>query len=160
MTASAKARLVIPPVEFPHKITLPAASGAGPFYKGTLVVLDASARAAVPTAGGTGDGFTAAGLSVATQDNSAGAAGAIDIEVMPGVAPLKYQGTLPKAGQLVYVVDNQTCSITTGPTAARGKCGVVTEVRGASGSETVYVLVGPLVWAAFASAGATAAATA
>jgi hypothetical protein len=160
MTASAKERLYGAIGEFPHKGTFPAASGAGPFYKGTLVVIDGSGRAAVPTPGGTGDGFMAAGFSKATQDNSAGAAGAKKIEVEYGVGPLKYQGTLPKAGQLVYVVDNQTCSITTGPTAARGGCGIVSEVIGSGANALVYVLVGPLVWAKFASAGATAAVTA
>lgn len=160
MTAAAKATLKTPQAELVHKMSLPAASGAGPFYKGTFVVVNSSGQAAVPTAGGTGDGFHVAGFSDATQDNSSGAAGAINIECHPGVLPCKYQGTLPKVGQLVYVVDNQTVSITSGPTAGRGKAGIVTEVRGASGAETVYVLCGPLVWASFASAGATGAATA
>jgi ribosomal protein L31 len=156
MTATNKERLAVLNVEFPHKGTFPAASGAGPFYAGTLVVMDAAGRAAVPTPGGTGDGFMAAGLSVATQSNVGGAAGTVPIEVSYGVHPFLIQGATPKPGQLAYVVDNQTISITTGPTGARGGAGLVTEVIGA----VAYVLIGPLVWSKFAAAGATGAATA
>jgi hypothetical protein len=156
MTATAKERLYGSIAEMPHKGTYSAASGAGPFYKGTLVVIDSAGVAAVPTPGGTGDGKMAAGVAVSTQTNVGAATGASVVEVEFGVVPLKFQGTTPAPGQLVYVVDNQTCSITTGPTAARGGCGIVSEVRGS----IVYVLVGPLVWSKFAAAGATAAPTA
>lgn len=156
MTATNKERLAVLQVEFPHKGTYPAASGAGPFYAGTLVVMDAAARAAVPTPGGTGDGFMAAGLSVATQTNVGLPADATKIEVSYGVHPFLFQGTTPKPGQLAYVVDNQTVSVGTGPTGARGGAGIITEVIGA----IAYVLIGPLVWSKFAAAGATSAGTA
>lgn len=156
MTATTKERLAVLNVEFPHKGTFPAASGAGPFYAGTLVVIDAAARAAVPTPGGTGDGFMAAGLSVATQSNVGLPADATKIEVSYGVHPFLFQGATPKAGQLAYVVDNQTISVSTGPAGTRGGAGIVSEVIGS----IAYVLIGPLVWSKFAAAGATGAATA
>jgi len=153
MTALAKDRLATVQVEFPHKGTYPAASGAGPFYAGALVAKDASGRAVVPTAD---DGFVAVGVSIAHQTNASGAAGAVNIEVAPGVVPLKLQGAAPKPGQRMYYVDDQTVSVTTGTTGARGFAGICTEYR----NSTVYVLVGPLVWGVVSTAGATGAATA
>jgi hypothetical protein len=116
----------------PAKGTLSAAA-ATKFLKGTFVVRDANGRAAAP-----GAGLHAHGVAIATQDNTDGAADAMEIEISYGVHGFLYDGTAPKAGEVVYILDNQTVTLTAG---TNGFAGIVTEVRGTY----VWVWVNPVI---------------
>lgn len=75
----------------------------------------------------------AVGIFASEYDNrttapSGGGAAAIDAEIEFGVFGLRYTGTAPKAGQVVFVVDNQTVSIDS-DSGTRGIGGYVTELR-------------------------------
>jgi hypothetical protein len=112
------------------------------FLMGTLVVRDSAGRAAVPT---DGDGLHCCGVARNTYDNRTGseyggAADAIDIEVTYDVVECDVDGTAPIAGDIVYVVDNKTVSISSNG-GTRGIAGVVSEVR----DSKPYVWVGPHV---------------
>jgi hypothetical protein len=112
-------------------------------FKGQIVCGDSAGRAAVP-----GAGLHALGISKATYNNrtgapSGGAAGAVKAEIDYGVHGLAYTGSVPKPGQVVYVVDNQTVSLD--PTGSRGVAGIVAESKTATGDDGLcYVFMGPL----------------
>lgn len=125
------------------------ARGTGPVYantrliSGTIVCVDPTTGDLV--AGGTVENANAIGKCSANYDNlttsrSGGAAGAIDAEVEFGVFGWAYTGNAPKAGQVVYVVDNQTVSLDS-DSGARGIAGYCSELRNGK----CYVLMGPTV---------------
>lgn len=117
-----------------NHVTL-SASDAVSFPKGTLVAQDQSDGRAYRPA----EGLIVSGVSEGDFDNSSGADDAMSVELAIGVHELKYTGTAPKAGAIVYAADNQTVTLTadTNPIA-----GVTTE-PGADGK--VCVLVDPVV---------------
>lgn len=109
---------------------------------GTMVCRNASGYIQAPV---DGDGFNVVGILSEDTDNRTttdlgGGAGAKDATIEYGIFAMGYTGTLPKAGQVVYSVDNQTVSIDS-DSAARGIAGLVSEVR----DGVVYVLFGPTV---------------
>lgn len=126
----------------PANGTYPAATNSL-FLGGTIVCVRASnGQAYVPT---DGQGYPAVGVAKSTYDNrttapEGGAAGAINVEVAFGVFGLKFTGSTPVPGQVVYVVDNQTVS-TDSDSGQRGIAGYVSEVVGT----TVFVQMGPTV---------------
>lgn len=98
-----------------------------------------------------GDGAQAFGWMRSTIDNRTGselggAAGAVPADVDFGGGSAFYTGAVPRPGQALYLVDNQTVSVdpvsSTGN--ARGFAGVALEVRTAG---TVYLYISPLVTA-------------
>lgn len=114
--------------------TLPV-SDAVSFPKGTLVAQDQTdGRAYRPAAG-----LIVSGVSEGDFDNSDGLDDAFNVELAIGVHELKYSGTAPKAGQVVFAADNQTVTLaaSTLPIA-----GIATE-PGSGGK--VCVLVDPAI---------------
>lgn len=105
------------------------------FPKGTLVAQNQSdGRAYRPAAG-----YIVSGVSEGDFDNSDGLDDAFKVECAIGVHELKYTGTAPKAGQVVYAVDNQTVQLTPSTLPIAG----VTTEPGADGK--VCVLVDPVI---------------
>lgn len=139
---------LLPPFagQFPSKGTLPALASTK-YYKGTLIVRDANGRAALPPAA-TVAGLDAAGVSVATFDNTLGANDAMNVEVDYGVHGFAFSGTaLTKAseGKKAYVADNQTLSTDISGDAGthnRGRAGIITEFVNAT---FAYVMIAPQV---------------
>lgn len=83
---------------------------------GTIVVLNASGFAEMGT---TATGKIALGVASATADNSAGAAGDINVEIMRGVFKFANSASgdaiaLTDYGTNCYIVDNQTVAKTSG----------------------------------------------
>lgn len=115
------------------------------YPKGTIVTSNSDGRAVSPATADT-SGLPAMGVSKATFDNRTGSemGGSNDsglVEVDYGVFGFDYVGTVPKPGNRVFVVDNQTVSLdSTGP---RGFAGFVSEVRDGQ----CYVWMGPHVLA-------------
>jgi hypothetical protein len=120
----------------PNKGTLPVAA-ATKYLKGTIACIDANGRASNVAAG-----LNAVGVFAHTYDNTAGANDAADIELDYGVFGFVMNGTVAKAGQLVYNLDNQTVTLTVG---TNGKCGIVTEVRTINGTVYAFVWVNPAI---------------
>lgn len=115
-------------------VTLPS-SDAISFPKGTLVAQNPSdGRAYRPAAG-----YIVSGVSEGDFDNSDGLDDAMKVELAIGVHELKYTGTAPKAGQVVFAADNQTVTLTASTLPVAG---VATE-PGADGK--VCVLVDPVI---------------
>jgi len=107
---------------------------------GTIVTVDADGRADVVT-----PGQHAIGVALADSDNrttapEGGAAGAVKCQVQYGVFGFDYDGAAPRAGDVVYVVDNQTVS-TDSDSGSRGIAGYCSETIGS----TCYVEFGPTV---------------
>ena len=128
--------------EFPHKGTLPIAANVL-ILKGTIVAVNATGYAVVGV--DDNNAFPAVGKASSTVDNrttapSGGGAGAELIEVEYGVHGWAFDGTTPVAGQVVYVLDNQTVTLDS-DSGTRGIAGYVSEVVGT----TCYVLMGPTV---------------
>lgn len=93
---------------------------------GTIVVLNASGFAEMGT---TATGKIALGVASATADNSAGAAGDINVEIMRGVFKFANSASgdaiaLTDYGTNCYIVDNQTVAKTSG-SSTRSIAGVV-----------------------------------
>jgi hypothetical protein len=131
--------------EYPKQGDFPIAANTI-IYGGSIVVRDASGRAAQPAAG-----FPAMGIATNTFDNrtaaeSGGAAGALDANVKYGVAWVKYSGTAPMPGEKVYVLDNQTVTLTASTNGLAGAC--VAAARMIEGAMKVGVAMGPHVIAA------------
>lgn len=115
-------------------VTLPA-SDAVKFPKGTLVAQNQSdGRAYRPAAG-----LIVSGVSEGDFDNSDGLDDAMKVELAIGVHELKYTGTAPKAGQVVFAADNQTVTLAASTLPVAG----VTTEPGADGK--VCVLVDPVI---------------
>jgi len=103
-------------------------------YAGSLVVLNATGYAAP---GSTATGLIAAGRAEAQVDNSAGADGALSVEVSTGVFRFVNEGDITRAhiGDSAYITDDQTV---TAVTTGRSVAGTITDVD-ASG---VWVKIG------------------
>jgi hypothetical protein len=112
------------------------------YPKGTMVARDSNGRAARPATG-----LTIHGVSEGDFDNTAtgpaGVAGANDafnVELTLGVFEFDYDGTAPKADQIVYALDNHTVSLD--GSGGEGIAGVCTET-GSGGK--VMVLIDPAI---------------
>lgn len=70
------------------------------------------------------------GVALETVDNTAGAAGSVNIEIIDGEFIVPFTGTAPKVGDKVFVADDSTVTLTAA-TSARNAA-VVTEVPSAS----------------------------
>ena len=122
-------------------------ASANSFYaRGTIVTRSAAGRAVSPA---TGDlsGLPAMGVCKFTLDNRTNAeAGGLDdsadVEVEYGIFGFDINGSAPVSGDLVYVFDNHTVTLTIG--ATRGIAGKVVEVRkNGAGTLQAYVAFGP-----------------
>lgn len=108
------------------------------YPKGTLVARDNNGRAARPAAG-----LKIHGISEGDFDNTASGPNgdkgndAFNVEMSVGVGEFDYDGTAPKADQVVYAVDNHTVSLDS-DSGTRGVAGVCTET-GSGGKVMVYV---------------------
>jgi hypothetical protein len=117
------------------------------YPKGTMVARDSNGRAARPAAG-----LKIHGVSEGDFDNTAsGPEGdkgndAFNVELTVGVFEFDYDGTAPKADQVVYALDNHT--VTLDGSGGEGIAGVCTET-GSGGK--VMVLVDPVVNGALAN---------
>lgn len=105
------------------------------FPKGTIVTRDAAGRAVSPATADTST-FPMVCVAEATFDNrtgseAGGAADAIDVQGACEVVGFAYVGGTPIMGQKLYVVDNQTVSVSKdgGAALTRGFAGICTEVR-------------------------------
>lgn len=143
MTAIANARLTDFAGLTPARGTLPSAANQL-FYRKTIVSMNASGDAVVPS---DGDGFPALGAASNYYDNrtgseAGGTAGDLDIEVEYGVFGWEYVSAdgVPAPRDHVYVVDNQTVSVDSAG-GTRGLAGVVSEVRDGQ----AFVHMGPSV---------------
>lgn len=96
-------------------------------FAGTIACLDTSNNM---TKGATSTGLTAIGVFDATYDNSAGAAGAIQGQVLRGIfGPFANSSAADlienkNIGGTCYIVDDQTVAKTDG-SSTRSKCGVI-----------------------------------
>jgi len=133
MTATATARLTEYCGLTPSHGTIAVKANAI-LYKGTLVSRTAAGLGIAPV---DGDGFPAVGVAAATYDNTGGADSAINAELAYGVHGFAYTGSAPVAGDIVYMVDNQTVS-TSSAGDTRGVAGYVSEKVGT----IAYVVVG------------------
>jgi hypothetical protein len=112
-----------------------------------MVTVDTAGRA---NPGVGADGFAAIGKASATTlnlttDPSGGAADAEDQEVEYGVFGWRIDGATPLAGDVVFLVDNQTVS-TSDSGGTRGVAGYVTEIRDDQGTTAnAFVWMGPHV---------------
>lgn len=94
-------------------------------YQGSIVVVDATGYA-VP--GSTATGELAVGIATATADNSSGASGDINVNVLVGEGYFANSGgdlvVQAAVNSTVYIVDDQTVSKTsaTGAESAAGLC--------------------------------------
>lgn len=122
-------------------------ASANSFYaRGTIVTRSTVNRAVSP---GTGDvsGLPAMGVAKFTLDNRTNAeAGGLDdsadVEVEYGIFGFDINGTAPVSGDLVYVFDNHTVTLTIG--ATRGIAGKVVEVRkNGAGTLQAYLKFSP-----------------
>lgn len=107
-------------------------------FKGSLVVLDASGNA---KPGVTALSLTPVGRAEQTQDNTAGGAGALTINVQPGVFKFVNLGTdliaQANVGTNCFVTDDQTVSATSA-TNTKSVAGRVVQVD----TDGVWVAVG------------------
>lgn len=122
--------------------TLPAQANVK-YPSGTLVARDANGRAARP-----GNGLSCHGISEGEFDNTAsghtgvaGANDAMNVELAYGVGVFDYTNTAPKAGEIVFAVDNHTVDLSSN-SGVRGVAGIASET-GAGGK--VAVSVDPLI---------------
>lgn len=118
------------------------------YPKGAIVSRTAAGRAFNPVTGDVG-GLPAMGVCRYTLDNRTNAeAGGLDdsadVEVEYGIFGFDINGASPVPGDLVYVFDNHTVTLTIGST--RGVAGKVVEVRkNTAGVLQAYVAMGPTV---------------
>lgn len=95
--------------------------GTTKIFKGSLVALNAGYAAP----GATATGRIAVGRALKTVDNSAGADGALDVEVEEGIFKWANSGTdavvAADVGATVWIEDDQTVSHTTTGKSAAGK---------------------------------------
>lgn len=119
-------------------------------YKGTLVCLDSAGRA-VPAADTAGYSHVV-GVAKDTYDNSSGAAGALDVEVLTGVFKMTASSiALSQVMDALYVVDDQTVDETTTNDVFAGiLVGYISATEG-------WILVGPTALTLGADVTATAA---
>lgn len=120
------------------------------YPKGTIVTQDANGRAVSPSSNDA-SGLPALGVSMQTYNNLTGsefggANDAFDVEVDYGVFGFAVSGTAPKPGDKLYVVDNQTVSISDNG-GTRGFAGICTEYRPLvfGGSNLAFCYMGPAV---------------
>lgn len=123
------------------------AKAATTVYKGGLVMIDAGYAAP----GSTATGKIAAGRAAASVDNSAGAAGDLDVPVEPGVFRFGNSASSDAiaqadVGKACYIVDDQTVAKTDG-TGTRSLAGIVIAVD----SSGVFVEMSPALSQALAS---------
>jgi hypothetical protein len=131
---------------FPKRGTLKASANTL-YPRGCLVTRSAAGRAVNPS---TADlsGLPAMGVCSATVDNRTNAEmGGLDdsgdVEIEYGVFAFDINGTAPIPGDLVYVFDNHTVTLTIGVT--RGIAGKVVEVgKNNKGVLQAYVYVSPI----------------
>lgn len=116
-----------------ERLALPVAA-ATTIYAGALVARNASGDA-VPAANTAG--LVVVGRAEAQADNSAGAAGALMVEVQTGLFAYAHAGlTRADIGKTVYVADDQTVTLTPGN---RVVAGVLVDVD----DDGAWVLIGP-----------------
>lgn len=125
--------------------TLPVAANSL-YPKGTMVGRDANGRA-YTYATNDASGNPLMGVSAATYDNRTGSEmGGLDdsesMQVDYGVHGFAISGTTPKPGDRLYVVDNQTVSISDNG-GTRGFAGVCSEVRTLNGAVKAFFRAGP-----------------
>ncbi len=131
----------------PHRGTFKASANTL-YVKGCMVTRASTGRALNPSTADV-SGNPAMGVCQATVDNRTGAeAGGLDdsvnVEVEYGVFGWDINGSAPVPGDLVYVFDNHTVTLTIGST--RGIAGKVTEVRkNSKGVLQAYVAMSPVV---------------
>lgn len=114
------------------------AKAATKVYAGSMVVLDAG----VAAPGRTATGLIAVGVAEETVDNSAGAAGDLNVPVRKGVYRFGNSAAadliaLDDVGVDCYIVDDQTVALTDG-TATRSVAGKIVDVD----STGVWVRIG------------------
>jgi hypothetical protein len=122
--------------QYPSKGTFPAAASTA-YLAGTFAAVDANGRASNPATG-----LNVLGCFALNVDNSAGANDAKDCEVRYGLFGFLATGTAPKVGQLCYVADNQTVTLTPGTI---GIAGIVQEVRTINGVAMYFFYLAPHV---------------
>jgi hypothetical protein len=120
------------------KFSLPVATLVA-IYAGSIVMLNATGYA---TPGATATGQVAAGRAAEQVDNSAGADGAVNVEVETGVFQFANSAstdeiTAAEVGDTCYIVDDQTVAKTDG-TGTRSAAGKVVGVD----SDGVWVRMG------------------
>lgn len=97
-------------------------------FAGALIVLDAAGNA---KPGVTETGLTARGVAMATVDNSAGAAGDLNVDTEKGCFRFANDGTdtidRTHIGETAYIVDDQTVASTDG-TGTRSAAGEIVDV--------------------------------
>lgn len=130
MASTTTGRLYDLATQVPSLGTVPSAANQL-FPRGTIVTINSSGNAVSPSSADA-SGFMALGVARHTQDNrtgsdAGGSAGDLDIQLGFGVFGFAYEDT-PKAGDLMFVVDNQTVSPDS-DSEARGYAGVCVEVR-------------------------------
>lgn len=120
------------------------------YPKGTIVQQDANGRAVSPVTSDA-SGLPALGVAMMTYNNLTGsefggANDAFDVELDYGVFGFAFTGTQPKPGDKLYVVDNQTVSVSDNG-GTRGFAGICTEVRALviGGSLKAFTHMGPSV---------------
>lgn len=138
MTAATTMRMAETVPGGPFVGSLPSAANQL-FFKGTLVAIDASGQAVVPS---DGDGFPVIGWAKATYDNRTGSeaggmAGDVTVEIEYGVIEVVCVDTVEE-GDVVYSLDNQTVSASSN-IGARAVAGFVTEQRNGA----TFVKIGP-----------------
>ena len=84
--------------------------------KGTIVVLDSNGFADTPAAGQNAAGIAEHSILGGSSD------GDEEVEVSYGVHGVLFDGTAPKPGEVVYVLDNQTVTLVVGTNGIAGIC--------------------------------------
>ncbi len=112
------------------------AAAAAQFYAGSIVCLDAAGNA---TPGATSTTLTARGVAEENVDNSAGAAGDLNVPSRAGLFKFANDGTIDRANieGTAYIVDDQTVADNDG-TATRSVAGVIKQVD----ADGVWVQIG------------------
>jgi hypothetical protein len=124
-----------------NRVTLPVAANML-CLGGTIACVDADGRT---TPGALNAGLAAVGkyeftVSNLSASSTGGAAGAVDAEIISGIFGWLYDGTAPKPGQIVFVLDNQTVTLDSN-SGARGIAGYCSELR----EGLCWVEMGPTV---------------
>lgn len=131
----------------PHRGTL-SASANTLYPKGAMVTMVAASGRAFNPVTADVSGQRAMGVCQATVDNrtnaeAGGLDDSVDVEIEYGVFGFDINGTAPVPGNIVYVFDNHTVTLTIGST--RGIAGKVIEVRNnTNGVQQAYVYISPL----------------
>lgn len=126
------------------KLNLPMAASTKIFKGGLVSASNLAASKGQAVKAGAALSQTVVGIALATVDNSAGSAGALSIEVQPGVWWMGNSSAgdaidLQHIGMPCYVVDDQTVALTDNG-GARVKCGTILQVDSTLG---VLVEIGP-----------------